>query len=87
MKISILGGGGTRTPLLVRGLLSLEEELGIKEISLMDVNEERLPLIKKVLDDIYKEETRGAILTYTQDIKVCMEEASFVVCTIRVGGG
>ncbi len=86
MKISILGGGGTRTPLLVKGFLTMEEKLGLEEISLMDIDEERLLLIKKVLDEISRETGEKVRLTYTLDIKASIDNASFVVCAIRVGG-
>lgn len=86
MKVSILGGGGTRTPILVKGLLSLTEDFQLKEISIMDVDEERLLLIKKVLDEIARDKGDKVRLTYTQDVKVSMENAAFVICTICVGG-
>ncbi|GFP39333.1 family 4 glycosyl hydrolase [Candidatus Hakubella thermalkaliphila] len=87
MKISILGGGGTRTPLLLKGLLSLEEELELEELSFMDMDEQRLLLVKRVLDEIAREGKGKLRLTYTQDIRESIREASFVICAIRVGGG
>ncbi|MBT9170815.1 MAG: putative 6-phospho-beta-glucosidase [Actinobacteria bacterium] len=86
MKISILGGGGTRTPLLLKGLLSLEEELELEELSFMDMDEQRLLLVKRVLDEIAREGKGKLRLTYTQDIRESIREASFVICAIRVGG-
>ncbi|RIE17512.1 hypothetical protein [Candidatus Cryosericum septentrionale] len=36
MKVSIIGGGGTRVPILVGALLDLQERLGLTEISLIE---------------------------------------------------
>ena len=38
MKVCVVGGGSTYTPELVEGLLSRREELGLREIHLVDVD-------------------------------------------------
>ncbi len=40
-KVSIIGGGGVRTPLLIHGLLQAQSLLGIAELQLFDVDSRR----------------------------------------------
>jgi 6-phospho-beta-glucosidase len=86
VKISIIGGGGTRVPVLVRGLLDLQEQLGLAEISLSDTDADKMSAIGKVLDAIVRQ--RGAHITITRadDFRSCVAGATFVIAAIRVGG-
>ena len=42
MKITVLGGGGVRSPFLAKSLISNAERVGLKEIVFMESNEEKL---------------------------------------------
>ena len=46
MKISVIGGAGVRTPLLVQGLT--HSDLPIEEIALYDADRARLPVVAGV---------------------------------------
>jgi len=40
-KVSVIGGGGVRTPLLIHGMLQSQSLLGIGELRLFDVDSRR----------------------------------------------
>ena len=42
MKLTIVGGGGFRVPLVYGALLARREQLGLDEVVLYDIDEERL---------------------------------------------
>jgi 6-phospho-beta-glucosidase len=88
MKVAIIGGGGTRTPILVKGLLEIEKDLGLEEIALYDIDPERLSLISLVLEELL-EEVRPADsrvgFRYAQNLKEALKGSSFVFLTMRVG--
>jgi len=84
MKISVIGGGGTRTPILVKGLLGLEKELNLEEICLYDLDEERLSLMNLVLEHMREPESRTKLRT-SLDFKEAITGSSFVFLAIRVG--
>ena len=42
MKITVIGGGSTYTPELVNGFLAAVDSLPLKELWLMDIDQERL---------------------------------------------
>ena len=43
-KVSVIGGGGVRTPLLIHGLLQSQSLLNIGELQLFDVDSRRAEL-------------------------------------------
>ena len=86
MKIAILGGGGTRTPLLFQGLINLAKTIGLNEISLMDIDEKKLMLMGKVINSLLLKSGVDVRVTYTQNLKDCLRDSSFVINAIRVGG-
>jgi 6-phospho-beta-glucosidase len=78
MKISIIGGGGVRTPLLVSGLM--QSDLPIDEIALFDTDQDRLSLIAPLAALL-----APAVRSYA-DPAACVSRSSFVFLTVRAGG-
>jgi 6-phospho-beta-glucosidase len=85
MKLTIVGGGGFRVPLVYGALLAKAKRLGIEEVVLHDVDATRLERIALVLEGLAAE--RGARLPFrtTTDLADAVEGAGFVFCAIRVG--
>jgi 6-phospho-beta-glucosidase len=85
MKVTIVGGGGFRVPLVYTALLGLVTRLGIDELVLHDVETSRLDRIAPVLDGLADE--RGVALPFrgTTDLVDAVQGADFVLCAIRVG--
>jgi 6-phospho-beta-glucosidase len=80
VKISVIGGAGVRTPLLVDGLT--HSDLPIEEIALYDADDERLGIIGGVAERM----SGGARITLCRSIDQCVTGAGFVFTSIRVGG-
>jgi len=80
VKISVIGGAGVRTPLLVQGLT--HSDLPITEIALYDADRERLPIIGGVAAAM----SAGARVTISGSVADCVAGAAFVFTSIRVGG-
>jgi 6-phospho-beta-glucosidase len=85
MKLTIVGGGGFRVPLVYGALLDKKERLGLEEVVLHDIDADRLERIGAVLEGLAAE--RGAQLPFrfTTDLVDAVEGADFVFCAIRVG--
>ncbi len=80
MKIAIIGGAGTRTPLLVYGMA--RSGLPIHRLSLYDVDAERLPLMARLAQKL-----AGTVpVQPCPSLQECVEGADFVFTSIRVGG-
>lgn len=78
MKLSVIGGGGVRTPLLVNGLA--QSDLPIDEIALFDVDRARLLAIAELAASF-----TDRVRAY-DDARQCVADARFVFLSIRVGG-
>ena len=86
MIITIVGGGSTFTPGIVKSIALRKEELEVDEIRLFDVDKERQDklgvLVKWILDEDLK---CGIKLTVTYDEKEAYTDADFIFAQMRVG--
>lgn len=85
MKITLIGGGGSRTPVLYHGLIGRQGPLGVHELVLHDRDEPALRRVSKVLMGI--DESGGGVRhRTTTNLDDALEGAAFVLSAIRVGG-
>ena len=85
MKITVLGGGGVRSPFLAKSLVSNAERVGITEIVFMDSNEEKLNIYGKIAKKIAESINPDIKFWLTSDPIEAIKDTNFVVTTIRVG--
>ena len=85
MKLTLVGGGGFRVPLVYGALLERAERLGLDELVLHDIDARRLDRIAQVLDGLGAE--HGARLPFrtTTELDDAVEGADYVFSAIRVG--
>ncbi len=86
MKVSIIGGGGTRVPILVGALLDLQEQLDLTEISLIDPDDERFAAMDKVVAAVVQDRNSTVEISHPATFRECVTGTSFVIAAIRVGG-
>lgn len=87
MKVTVVGGGGFRTPTL-HGCLVRADEIGIDGIVLHDPSRDRLARIEAVISGLDRERGGGTVpLRSTTSIEEATEGADAVLVAIRVGGG
>lgn len=84
MKLTILGGAGMRTPLLIEGLFK-QNDLHFKEVTLFDIDEERLSVMGRISRFLVDKYQGDFILSFTTDIKEAVRGADFIFSAIRVG--
>jgi 6-phospho-beta-glucosidase len=86
MKLTILGGGGFRVPLVYRALLADHEAGRVTRVTLHDLEPSRLTAISRVL----AEQAAGVLdapeVTVTTDLDTALIGADFVFSAIRVHG-
>lgn len=83
MKVAIIGAG-LRTPLLVHGLARAHSELPIEELVLFDRDLERAQLMATLGAEIARDS--GMRILVARRIEEAVENCTFVVSSIRVGG-
>jgi 6-phospho-beta-glucosidase len=86
MRLTILGGGGFRVPLVYRALLGDRGEGRVTHVTLYDLDASRLTTIRKVLADQAAGHPDPPEVTVTTDLDEAVTGADFVFSAIRVGG-
>jgi 6-phospho-beta-glucosidase len=84
MRLSIIGGGGFRVPLVYRALLTAApgDDSGVTEVVLYDTDPARLSVIAAVLRQL----GGGPPVRTTGELDEALRGASFVFSAMRVGG-
>jgi 6-phospho-beta-glucosidase len=90
VKLTILGGGGFRVPLVYGALLRDRHEPRIDQVALHDVDADRLAVVGRVLAQMAATGPDGPDaaprVTTSTDLDEALEGADFVFSAIRVGG-
>ncbi|MFD7135536.1 6-phospho-beta-glucosidase [Streptomyces sp. NPDC059894] len=86
MKLTILGGGGFRVPLVYGALLTDRAEGRVTEVVLHDLDAGRLHAVARVLAEQAAGVPDAPDVTTTTDLDEALRGAAFVFSAIRVGG-
>ncbi|MGW4032350.1 6-phospho-beta-glucosidase [Streptomyces sp. NPDC004838] len=86
MRLTVLGGGGFRLPLVYRALLGDRAEGRIRRVVLHDLDAGRLAAIARVLADQAAGVPDAPEVVVTTDLDEALRGADFVFSAIRVGG-
>lgn len=85
-KISFIGGGGVRTPLVVFGINESAQALGAEELVLYDPDHERVRIMTELGRAIVAQEGGSLRVRQATSIEDAIDGSSFVLNSIRVGG-
>jgi 6-phospho-beta-glucosidase len=86
MRLTILGGGGFRVPLVYGALLTDHAPGRVTEVTLHDIDGERLKAIAGVLTEQAAGVPDAPVVHATTDLDEALRGADFVFSAIRVGG-
>ncbi|MET9391224.1 6-phospho-beta-glucosidase [Streptomyces sp. NPDC006624] len=86
MKLTILGGGGFRVPLVYGALLTDRAEGRVTRVVLHDLDAGRLSAVTRVLAEQAAGVPDAPEVTATTDLDEALRGADFVFSAIRVGG-
>ena len=86
MKLAVIGAGSTYTPELVSGLMREQDRLGIRELVLHDIDAPRLEVVGGLAQRMLERQGYRGALALTGELDRALEDASFVLIQLRVGG-
>ncbi|GAB2920452.1 MULTISPECIES: 6-phospho-beta-glucosidase [unclassified Streptomyces] len=86
MKLTILGGGGFRVPLVYGALLGDHAEGRVSRVTLYDSDADRLTAIARVLAEQARDIADAPAVVATTELDEALRGADFVFSAIRVGG-
>lgn len=85
MIVTLVGGGSTFTPGIVKSVLLRKDDFPVTEVRLYDIDKERQDKVGVVVDFIMKELDHEAKLVLTTDPKEAFKDADFIFAQMRVG--
>ncbi|MBM3470877.1 MAG: 6-phospho-beta-glucosidase [Armatimonadetes bacterium] len=86
MTLTVIGGGGMRTPLLIGGLIERHARLPVERVVLHDVDPEALELVAAVSGAMLSRARHPFEVRTTTSLEEALEAPSWVITSIRVGG-
>ena len=86
MKLSVIGGAGTRSLMLLKSLAHESRQLGIDTLVFMDTDQKRLSVFGPLLVECAKHLAPGLTVRYTGSAEAAVEGADFLITTIRGRG-
>lgn len=85
MKLSVIGGCGSRSLMLAKSLAKQAEELHITDVVFMDTDEERVKILGSMVREAFFRIAPSVRFQCTADEKTAVEQADFIITTIRAG--
>jgi len=85
-KVALIGGGGVRTPLVIFGVNESAAHLGVDEMVLYDIDEERARVMCELGRALVAREGGTLQLRVATTLEDAISGAAFVLTAIRVGG-
>jgi 6-phospho-beta-glucosidase len=86
MKLTLIGAGGFRTPVIYRALAAGEVTTRYDEVAFYDIDQGRLDRIGSVLDGIAEELGTIVPVARTLNLEAAVDGADVVYCAVRAGG-
>jgi 6-phospho-beta-glucosidase len=86
LKVCVVGGASTYTPELVEGFAVRWPALPVEELTLFDIDADRLAIVGGFAQRILSEQGWSGRLVLTTDRTEALTAADYVVCQLRVGG-
>ena len=86
LKLTIVGGGSTWTPGLLKSICVKKNRFHIKQLVLYDIDGLRQKPIGQFAQILFREEYPEVEVIYTTDKELAYTDVDFVFCQIRTGG-
>ena len=86
MNLTLIGAGGFRTPLIYEALASSAESLGIEQLTLYDVDAQRVDRIERVIEALGRQQGLSLRYRVAPTLDHALDGSDFIFCAIRVGG-
>jgi 6-phospho-beta-glucosidase len=86
IKVCVIGAGSTYTPELVEGLIEEHPALQVRELAFVDLDRDRVENLGAFARRMFAAAGQDVSVTLTEDRRVGIDGADFVLNQIRVGG-
>jgi len=85
MKLTVIGGAGARSPMLIKSLAAEAGKLGLTDLVFMDDDPVRLRAFGPLLREAARRLAPGLYFEVTDDARAAVAGADYLITTIRAG--
>ena len=85
MKVTVIGAGSTYTPELVNGFLARLDSFPLRELWLMDIDQQRLDIVGRFAQRMVEAKGAPFKVVLTTDRRAAIRETNYVITQLRVG--
>ncbi len=86
MKLAVIGGGGVRSMFLAKSIAGRAEKMGVTDLIFMDNDPKKLNIYGKMAREVSRRLCPDLNFSLTTDGKTAIEDADYIITTIRAGG-
>ena len=86
IKLAYIGGGSTRAPGTMASFVHQGENFQGSEVVLIDLNEERLEIVRTIAEKMARQKELDLKITATTDRRAGLEDCDSVLTSFRPGG-
>ena len=86
MKLTVIGGGGGRSMFLAKSIAQRAQKLGIQELVFMDIDWGKMQLFGGMAEHVARLLAPQMRFRLTTDAQDALQDADYVITTLRVGG-
>lgn len=86
MKLAVIGGAGTRVPLVLTGLMRFHQDLRTDEVVLWDINTGRQSVIDRICAAMIERHGVPIKVRTGKSVEDTIDGADFIIASVRVGG-
>lgn len=86
MKLTVLGGGGVRSPFLAKSIAYNAHRIGVTEVVFMDTDREKLAVYGAIAQGVFERIRSDIRFSLSSDAHQALSGADYIITTLRIGG-
>ncbi|MEE4409489.1 MULTISPECIES: family 4 glycosyl hydrolase [unclassified Serratia (in: enterobacteria)] len=86
MKLTVLGGGGVRSPFLAKSIAYNAHRIGVTEVVFMDTDRQKLAVYGAIAQGVFERIRSDIAFSLSSDAHQALSGADYIITTLRIGG-
>ncbi|WP_199638891.1 glycoside hydrolase [Serratia sp. PAMC26656] len=86
MKLTVLGGGGVRSPFLAKSIAYNAHRIGVTEVVFMDTDRQKLAVYGAIAQGVFERIRSDIAFSLSSDARQALSGADYIITTLRIGG-
>ncbi|MDG0797993.1 glycoside hydrolase [Pectobacterium punjabense] len=86
MKLTVLGGGGVRSPFLAKSIAYHAHRIGVSDVVFMDTDETKLAIYGEIARSVFESIRPDVRFSLSSNAREALTGANSIITTLRVGG-